>query len=193
MYVLIDNYDSFTYNLVHFLGGLGAEVAVFRNDSTTPENILRLSPSGIILSPGPCDRSKAGICLETIKIAAGTIPILGVCLGHQSIGQAFGAKIVRAPTLMHGKLSKIFHEEIEIFSGLKRPFVATRYHSLMVSEEGLPSVLRVTARTEDGVIMGLRHEHFPIFGVQFHPESIASEHGHDLLKNFLQITGPKGE
>ena len=193
MYVLIDNYDSFTYNLVHFLGELGAEVAVFRNDSTTPENILRLSPSGIILSPGPCDPSKAGICLETIKMAAGTIPILGVCLGHQSIGQAFGAKIVRAPTLMHGKLSKIFHDEIEIFSGLKRPFVATRYHSLMVSEEGLPSVLRVTARTEDGVIMGVKHEHFPIFGVQFHPESIASEHGHDLLKNFLQITSPKGE
>ena len=126
-------------------------------------------------------------------MAAGTIPILGVCLGHQSIGQAFGAKIVRAPTLMHGKLSKIFHEEIEIFSGLKRPFVATRYHSLMVSEEGLPTVLRVTARTEDGIIMGLRHKHFPIFGVQFHPESIASEHGHDLLKNFLQITGPKGK
>ena len=193
MYVLIDNYDSFTYNLVHFLGELGAEVAVFRNDSITPENILRLSPSGIILSPGPCDPSKAGICLETIKMAAGTIPILGVCLGHQSIGQAFGAKIVRAPTLMHGKLSKIFHDEIEIFSGLKRPFVATRYHSLMVSEEGLPSVLRVTARTEDGVIMGVKHEHYPIFGVQFHPESIASEHGHDLLKNFLQITSPKGE
>ena len=193
MYVLIDNYDSFTYNLVHFLGELGAEVAVFRNDSTTPENILRLSPSGIILSPGPCDPSKAGICLETIKMAAGTIPILGVCLGHQSIGQAFGAKIVRAPTLMHGKLSKIFHDEIEIFSGLKRPFVATRYHSLMVSEESLPSVLRVTARTEDGVIMGVKHEHYPIFGVQFHPESIASEHGHDLLKNFLQITSPKGE
>jgi anthranilate synthase component 2 len=193
MYVLIDNYDSFTYNLVHFLGELGAEVAVFRNDSTTPENILRLSPSGIILSPGPCDPSKAGICLETIKMAAGTIPILGVCLGHQSIGQAFGAKIVRAPTLMHGKLSKIFHDEIEIFSGLKRPFVATRYHSLMVSEEGLPSVLRVTARTEDGVIMGVKHEHYPIFGVQFHPESIASEHGHDLLKNFLQITNPKGK
>ena len=126
-------------------------------------------------------------------MAAGTIPILGVCLGHQSIGQAFGAKIVRAPTLMHGKLSKIFHDEIEIFSGLKRPFVATRYHSLMVSEEGLPTVLRVTARTEDGIIMGLRHKNFPIFGVQFHPESIASEHGHDLLKNFLQITGPKGE
>ena len=193
MLVLIDNYDSFTYNLVHFLGELGAEVAVFRNDSITPENILRLSPSGIILSPGPCDPSKAGICLETIKMAAGTIPILGVCLGHQSIGQAFGAKIVRAPKLMHGKLSKIFHDEIEIFSGLKRPFVATRYHSLMVSEEGLPSVLRVTARTEDGVIMGVKHEHYPIFGVQFHPESIASEHGHDLLKNFLQITGPKGE
>ena len=193
MYVLIDNYDSFTYNLVHFLGELGAEVAVFRNDSTTPENILRLSPSGIILSPGPCDPNKAGICLEAIKMAAGSIPILGVCLGHQSIGQAFGAKIVRAPTLMHGKLSKIFHEEIEIFSGLKTPFVATRYHSLMVSEEGLPTVLRITARTEDGVIMGLRHAHFPIFGVQFHPESIASEHGHDLLKNFLQITSPKGE
>ena len=193
MYVLIDNYDSFTYNLVHFLGELGAEVSVFRNDSITPEKILRLSPSGIILSPGPCDPSKAGICLETIKLASGTVPILGVCLGHQSIGQAFGAKIVRAPTLMHGKLSKIFHDEIEIFSGLKRPFVATRYHSLMVSEEDLPTVLRITARTEDGVIMGLRHKHFPIFGVQFHPESIASEHGHDLLKNFLQITSSKGE
>ncbi|MBT07595.1 MAG: aminodeoxychorismate/anthranilate synthase component II [Rhodospirillaceae bacterium] len=193
MYVLIDNYDSFTYNLVHFLGELGAEVSVFRNDSITPGKILKLSPEGIILSPGPRDPSRAGICLETIKMAAGTIPILGVCLGHQSIGQAFGAKIVRAPTLMHGKLSKIIHDGVEIFSGLKKPFLATRYHSLMVSEVGLPAVLRVTARTEDGVIMGLRHQHFPIFGVQFHPESIASEHGHHLLKNFLQITSPQGE
>tara|TARA_Y100000588_G_C13709013_1_gene692058 strand:- start:14 stop:601 length:588 start_codon:yes stop_codon:yes gene_type:complete len=188
MYVLIDNYDSFTYNLVHFLGELGAEVAVFRNDSITPESIMRLSPTGIILSPGPCDPGRAGICLEMIKMAAGTIPILGVCLGHQAIGEAFGAKIVRAPTLMHGKLSNIFHNQTEIFSGLKEPFIATRYHSLMVSEEDLPTTLNITARTDDGVIMGLKHEQYPIFGVQFHPESIASEHGHDLLQNFLHIT-----
>ncbi len=188
MYILIDNYDSFTYNLVHFLGELGAEVSVLRNDSVAPESIIERSPAGIILSPGPCDPDRAGICLETIKMAAGNIPILGVCLGHQAIGQAFGAKIVRAPTLMHGKLSQIFHEETEIFDGLKRPFSATRYHSLMVSEKDLPSTLRVTARTEDGVIMGLKHQHFPVYGVQFHPESIASEHGHDLLKNFLAIT-----
>ena len=187
MYILIDNYDSFTYNLVHFLGELGAEVIVFRNDAISPEEIIERSPSGIILSPGPCDPSRAGVCLETVRLAAGKIPILGVCLGHQAIGEAFGAKIVRAPTLMHGKLSEIFHEDTVIFDGIKNPFSATRYHSLMVELENLPNCLKITARTNDGVIMGLEHKELPIFGVQFHPESIASEHGHDLLKNFLRV------
>jgi len=187
MYVIIDNYDSFTYNLVHFLGELGADVSVYRNDAIKPEDIMELSPSGIIISPGPCDPSRAGICLDAVRIAAGKIPILGVCLGHQAIAEAFGARIMRAPTLMHGKLSKIFHEESKIFGGLKTPFLATRYHSLMVDSEGFPTCLRITARSEDGVIMGLEHKNFPIFGVQFHPESIASEHGHDLLENFLRI------
>jgi len=187
MYVIIDNYDSFTYNLVHFLGELGADVSVYRNDAISPEDIMELSPSGIILSPGPCDPSRAGICLDTVRIAAGKIPILGVCLGHQAIAEAFGARIMRAPTLMHGKLSEIFHEKSKIFGGLKTPFLATRYHSLMVDSEDLPTCLQITARSEDGVIMGLEHKDFPVFGVQFHPESIASEHGHDLLANFLRI------
>ena len=187
MYVIIDNYDSFTYNLVHFLGELGADVSVYRNDAISPEDIMELSPSGIILSPGPCDPSRAGICLDTVRIAAGKIPILGVCLGHQAIAEAFGARIMRAPTLMHGKLSEIFHEKSKIFRDLKTPFLATRYHSLMVDSEDLPTCLQITARSEDGVIMGLEHKDFPVFGVQFHPESIASEHGHDLLANFLRI------
>ena len=187
MYVIIDNYDSFTYNLVHFLGELGADVSVYRNDAISPEDIMELSPSGIILSPGPCDPSRAGICLDTVRVAAGKIPILGVCLGHQAIAEAFGARIMRAPTLMHGKLSEIFHEKSKIFRDLKTPFLATRYHSLMVDSEDLPTCLQITARSEDGVIMGLEHKDFPVFGVQFHPESIASEHGHDLLANFLRI------
>jgi anthranilate synthase component 2 len=187
MYVLIDNYDSFTYNLVHFLGELGADVSVYRNDAIKPEEIMELSPLGIVISPGPCDPIRAGICLDVVRLAAGKIPILGVCLGHQAIGEAFGAKIIRAPTLMHGKLSKIFHEELKIFEGLKTPFVATRYHSLVVDPENFPTCLRITARTEEGVIMGLEHKELPVFGVQFHPESIASEHGHDLLGNFIRI------
>ena len=187
MYVLIDNYDSFTYNLLHFLGELGAEIVIYRNDSITPAKILELSPEGIVLSPGPCGPDRAGICVELVRQATGKTPILGVCLGHQSIAQAFGADIERAPTPMHGKLSRICHRETDIFGGIASPFVATRYHSLIVKNGSLPSCLEVTAQTEDGLIMGLRHQKHPIFGVQFHPESIASENGHALLANFLNI------
>ena len=187
MYVLIDNYDSFTYNLLHFLGELGAEVVVYRNDSITSSEVLELSPEGIVLSPGPCAPDRAGICVDLVRHASGKIPILGVCLGHQSIAQAFGANIDRAPTPMHGKLSRICHRETDIFDGLASPFVATRYHSLVVTKSSLPDCLKVTAQAEDGVIMGLRHQKHPIFGVQFHPESIASENGHALLENFLNI------
>ncbi|HIA22627.1 MAG: aminodeoxychorismate/anthranilate synthase component II [Alphaproteobacteria bacterium] len=187
MYVLIDNYDSFTYNLLHFLGELGAKIVVHRNDTITPEEVLALSPEGIVLSPGPCDPDRAGICVDLVRQAASKIPILGVCLGHQSIGQAFGANIERAPTPMHGKLSNICHHKTDIFHGIASPFVATRYHSLIVGNDSLPNCLEVTAETEDGLIMGLRHREYPIFGVQFHPESIASENGHDLLANFLDI------
>lgn len=187
MYVLIDNYDSFTYNLVHFLGELGAKILVHRNDTITPEEVLALSPEGIVLSPGPCDPDRAGICVDLVRQAASKIPILGVCLGHQSIAQAFGASIERAPTPMHGKLSHICHHESDIFHGIASPFVATRYHSLIVANDTLPNCLKVTAETNDGLIMGLRHREHPVFGVQFHPESIASENGHDLLANFLNI------
>lgn len=187
MYLLIDNYDSFTYNLVHFLGELGAEIVVYRNDSITPAKVLELSPEGIVLSPGPCDPDRAGICVELVRQATGKIPILGVCLGHQSIAQAFGANIERAPAPMHGKLSRICHRETDIFDGVASPFMATRYHSLIVRNEGLPDCLEVTAQTEDGLIMGLRHQKHSIFGVQFHPESIASENGHALLANFINI------
>ncbi len=191
MYVLIDNYDSFTYNLVHFLGELGAEMAVHRNDAITPEQVLALAPEGIVLSPGPCDPDRAGICLDLVKLAAGKLPVLGVCLGHQAIGQAFGGRVVRAPTMMHGKLSAIHHDGAGLFAGLSSPFTATRYHSLMLDPATLPECLEVTARTEDGVIMGVAHRELPLFGVQFHPESIASEHGHDVLANFLRLTGRK--
>ncbi len=191
MYVLIDNYDSFTYNLVHFLGELGAEMAVHRNDAITPEQVLALAPEGIVLSPGPCDPDRAGICLDLVTLAAGKLPILGVCLGHQAIGQAFGGRVVRAPTMMHGKLSAIHHDGTGLFAGLSSPFTATRYHSLMLDPATLPDCLEVTARTEDGVIMGVAHRELPLFGVQFHPESIASEHGHDVLANFLRLTGRK--
>ncbi len=191
MYVLIDNYDSFTYNLVHFLGELGAEMAVHRNDAITPEQVLALGPEGIVLSPGPCDPDRAGICLDLVTLAAGKLPILGVCLGHQAIGQAFGGRVVRAPTMMHGKLSAIHHDGTGLFAGLSSPFTATRYHSLMLDPATLPDCLEVTARTEDGVIMGVAHRELPLFGVQFHPESIASEHGHDVLANFLRLTGRK--
>lgn len=188
MYVLIDNYDSFTYNLLHFLGELGAEVAVYRNDAITPEEVLDLGPEGIVLSPGPCDPDRAGICVDLVGRAVGKVPILGVCLGHQSIAQAFGANIGRAPILMHGKVSNISHFGTDIFKDIQSPFSATRYHSLIVKKCRLPNCLEVTAESDDGLIMGLSHKEYPIFGVQFHPESIASENGHELLNNFLKIT-----
>lgn len=188
MLLLIDNYDSFTYNLYHFLSELGAQVEVWRNDSMTAEEALALKPEGIVISPGPCDPDRAGICLELIEKAAGDYPILGVCLGHQAIGQAYGAKVVRAPEPMHGKLSPVSHEGGSVFAGLPSPLTATRYHSLTLAPDSIPDCLEVTARTEDGVIMGLRHKELPLHGVQFHPESIASEQGHALLENFLKIT-----
>jgi anthranilate synthase component 2 len=189
MLVIIDNYDSFTYNLVHFLGELGAVSLVRRNDAVTPEEILALRPHAIVLSPGPCDPDKAGISLDLVARAAGVVPILGVCLGHQTIGQAFGGKVVRAPQMMHGKLSKVHHNGGALFAGIPSPFVATRYHSLIVERASLPDVLEVTAETEDGIVMALRHRELPLHGVQFHPESIASEYGHELLANFLAIAG----
>ncbi len=189
MLLLIDNYDSFTYNLYHFLGELGARVTVRRNDALTADEALEMEPQGIILSPGPCDPDQAGICLEMVAKAAGRLPLLGVCLGHQAIGQAFGGRVVRAPHPMHGKLSPIRHEACGVFEGLPSPLSATRYHSLTVERDSLPDSLEVTAETEDGTIMGLRHREMPVHGVQFHPESIASEHGHALLHNFLAIAG----
>ena len=189
MFLLIDNYDSFTYNLFHFLGELGAAVEVRRNDAVTVDEALGLHPQGIVISPGPCDPDRAGICLELIAAAAGKLPILGVCLGHQSIGQAFGGKVARAPVCMHGKLSQVRHAGQGVFAGLPSPFSATRYHSLTIAREGFPEALEITAETEDSVIMGLRHRELPVHGVQFHPESIASEHGHALLENFLRLAG----
>lgn len=188
MLLLIDNYDSFTYNLYHFLSELGAQVEVWRNDSMTAEEALALKPEGIVISPGPCDPDRAGICLELIEKAAGDYPILGVCLGHQAIGQAYGATVVRAPEPMHGKLSPVTHEGGSVFADLPSPLTATRYHSLTLAPDSIPDCLEVTARTEDGVVMGLRHRELPLHGVQFHPESIASEEGHALLDNFLKIT-----
>jgi anthranilate synthase component 2 len=191
MFLLIDNYDSFTYNLFHFLGELGATVEVRRNDKITAAEVLALQPQGIVISPGPCDPDQAGICLELIAAAAGKVPIFGVCLGHQSIGQAFGGKVVRAPQPMHGKLSKVTHTGKGVFAGLPSPLTGTRYHSLTLDPASFPhDVLEVTATTEDGVIMGLQHRTLPIHGVQFHPESIASEHGHELLRNFLTLADP---
>jgi anthranilate synthase component 2 len=187
MILLIDNYDSFTFNLVHFLGDLGAACDVRRNDAVTVEAALALAPEAIVLSPGPCTPNEAGICCDLIRAASGRVPILGVCLGHQAIGQVFGGEVVRAPRPMHGKVSPVHHRGTDIFAGLPSPFRATRYHSLTVRPDTLPAALVPTAHTEDGVIMGLRHEVFPVFGVQFHPESIASEHGHDILANFLAI------
>lgn len=185
MLLLIDNYDSFTYNLFHYLGELGEEVVVVRNDEISVGQALSMKPASIVLSPGPCDPDKAGICLDLVRAAAGRVPILGVCLGHQAIGQAYGGKIVRAPQPMHGKVSSIRHTGQGVFQGLENPFAATRYHSLVVERATLPPALEVTAETEDGVIMGLAHKTLPVHGVQFHPESIASQHGHALLKNFL--------
>ena len=192
MLVLIDSYDSFTYNLVHFLGELGAQCQVFRNDRIAVAEVLELEPKGIVLSPGPCTPNEAGICLELIETAGPTVPILGVCLGHQAIGQAYGGKVIRAPVLMHGKLSKIAHKGRGVFKGLPKAFEATRYHSLIVERASLPDCLAVTAETAQNgksLIMGLQHKTHPVHGVQFHPESIASEHGHALLANFLDIAG----
>ncbi len=184
---VIDNYDSFTYNLVHFLGELGAKVRVHRNDARTSEEILDEHPVAIVISPGPCDPDKAGICLDLIEKANGEMPILGVCLGFQSIGQAYGGKVVRARKVMHGKTSAIHHSGEGVFKGIPDEFIATRYHSLIVERESLPEALHITAETEDGVIMGIQHISAPVYGVQFHPESIASEYGHKLLENFLII------
>ncbi|MBB6309676.1 anthranilate synthase component II [Xanthobacter tagetidis] len=184
---LIDNYDSFTYNLVHYLGELGASVTVHRNDKVTVEEVLAEKPDAIVLSPGPCTPNEAGICLDLIAKAGDKVPIFGVCLGHQAIGQVFGGDVVRAPSPMHGKMSEIRHEGKSVFRGLNRAFQATRYHSLIVERESLPQDLEVTAETADGLIMGLAHKSLPIHGVQFHPESIASENGHALIKNFLDL------
>ncbi len=191
MLLLIDNYDSFTYNLVHFLGEMGAETLVRRNDALTAKEAMALRPDGIVLSPGPCDPDKAGICLELIAEAAGTLPILGVCLGHQAIGQAFGGTVTRAPEIMHGKLSDIRHISTGVMANLPLPLRVTRYHSLTVDRSTLPDCLEINAETENGLIMGLRHKTLPIHGVQFHPESIASQDGHRLLGNFLEIAGRK--
>jgi anthranilate synthase component 2 len=187
MIVLIDNYDSFTFNLFHYLGGLGADVVVHRNDKVSADAVVAADPDAIVLSPGPCTPNEAGICLELIGKASPTIPLLGVCLGHQAIGQAFGGKVVRAPVQVHGKLSLIRSNGTGLFRGINAPFQATRYHSLMVERASLPRELSVTAETDDQVIMGFAHASLPTHGVQFHPESIASENGHLILKNFLDL------
>lgn len=186
MLLLIDNYDSFTYNLVHYLGELGADVVVRRNDALDVQAVMAMKPASIVLSPGPCDPAQAGICLPlTMAAAEAKIPLLGVCLGHQTIGEAFGGRVIRCHEIVHGKMGTMHHNGKGVFAGLPSPFLATRYHSLVVERETLPDCLEVTAWLEDGTIMGLRHKTLPIEGVQFHPESIASEHGHQLLRNFL--------
>jgi anthranilate synthase/aminodeoxychorismate synthase-like glutamine amidotransferase len=185
MLAIIDNYDSFTYNLFQYLSELGATVRVLRNDEVTVDELARMSPDHIVISPGPCTPNEAGISLEVVSKLAGKIPILGVCLGHQSIGQAFGGQVIRAREVVHGKTSRIFHDEKGLFAGLPNPFEATRYHSLVVSRDGLPDCLEVTAKTWDEEIMGLRHKRLPIEGVQFHPESFLTTVGKDLLRNFL--------
>jgi anthranilate synthase component 2 len=187
MLLVIDNYDSFTWNLVHYLGELGAEPEVVRNDKLSAAEALDRRPEAIVLSPGPCTPNEAGICLELIRAAAGSVPIFGVCLGHQAIGQAYGGAVVRAPELMHGKVSTIVHEGAGVFHGINGPFEATRYHSLTIAPESMPRDLLPTAHTEDGIVMGVRHRSDPVHGVQFHPESIASQHGHRILGNFLEI------
>jgi anthranilate synthase component 2 len=189
MILVVDNYDSFTYNLVHYLNELGAETLVQRNDALTVDQALALRPQGVLLSPGPCTPNEAGICLGLLAAAPDELPILGVCLGHQAIGQAFGGQVVRAKALMHGKTSPVRHTGEGVFAGLKDPFIATRYHSLSVPRESLPAELAVTAWTEDGEVMGLQHRSRPVHGVQFHPESIATECGHELLANFLRLAG----
>ncbi|MEW9103922.1 aminodeoxychorismate/anthranilate synthase component II [Paenibacillus sp. S-12] len=186
MILVIDNYDSFTYNLVQYLGELGEEIQVYRNDEIDIQGIEKLQPDHLLLSPGPCTPNEAGITLDVIAHFKGKIPIFGVCLGHQAIGQAFGGKVVRAQRLMHGKTSPIYHEQQSVFEGLPSPFTATRYHSLLVDRGSLPDCLEITATTEEGEIMGLRHKEYPIEGVQFHPESIITDHGHQMLRNFLK-------
>ncbi len=188
MLLLIDNYDSFTYNLVHYIGELGADVVVKRNDALNVQEAMAMKPAGIVLSPGPCTPDQAGICLALTLAAAETrTPLLGVCLGHQAIGQAFGGKVVRHSDIVHGKMGQMHHQGKGVFAGLPSPFEATRYHSLVVERDSLPDCLEITATLEDGTIMGLRHRELPIEGVQFHPESIASQHGHALLQNFLDM------
>ena len=187
MILLIDNYDSFTFNLFHLLGEAGARCDVRRNDALTVEQAMAMAPEAIVLSPGPCTPDEAGICLPLIAAAAGHVPVLGVCLGHQAIGQVFGGTVQRAPLPMHGKVGRVEHAGSDIFAGLPSPFDAVRYHSLIVERASLPPVLEATAWTEDGLVMGLRHRALPVFGVQFHPESIASEYGHDIVANFLAI------
>jgi len=192
MLLLIDNYDSFTYNLVHYLGEMGADVQVWRNDALTVQDAMGMNPSGILLSPGPCDPSQAGICLALTAAAAETrTPLMGVCLGHQTIGQHFGGDVVRCHEIVHGKMGTMNHTGKGLFAGLPSPFEATRYHSLVVDRATLPDCLEITAELDDGTIMGLQHKELPIHGVQFHPESIASEHGHALLKNFLDMMPTK--
>jgi anthranilate synthase component 2 len=185
--LVVDNYDSFTYNLVHYLGELGATLTVRRNDQIGVDQAIAMNPDAIVLSPGPCTPNEAGICLELIARAGATVPLFGVCLGHQAIGQAYGGEIVRAPTLMHGKLSEIRHTGRGVFRGINGPFMATRYHSLTIAPKSLPAALEATAWADDDVIMGVMHSSHPVYGVQFHPESIASEHGHLILKNFLEL------
>jgi anthranilate synthase component 2 len=191
MILMIDNYDSFTYNLVQYFGELGADVKVVRNDEITIEEIAALAPEKIVISPGPCTPNEAGVSVETIKTFAGKIPLLGVCLGHQGIGQAMGGKVIRAPFVMHGKTSQVYHKNTGVFTGLKNPFQATRYHSLVIEKESLPDCLEITAWTQNedgsmGEIMGVKHKTLAVEGVQFHPESILTEHGHDMLRNFLE-------
>jgi len=189
MLLLIDNYDSFTYNLVHYLGELGADVVIRRNDALNVDEALGMRPDAIVLSPGPCDPQQAGIRLDlTAAAAQNRIPLLGVCLGHQTIGQAFGGRVVRCHEIVHGKMGQMKHSATGLFAGLPSPFAATRYHSLVVERASLPKCLEITAELEDGTIMGLQHRELPLYGVQFHPESIASEHGHALLQNFLDLT-----
>ncbi len=191
MIVMIDNYDSFTYNLVQFLGEMGEELQIFRNDKITIDQITEMNPDHIVVSPGPCSPNEAGISLQVIEHFSGKIPILGVCLGHQSIAQAFGGKVIRSERLMHGKTSSVFHDERSIFSGIPSPFTATRYHSLIVEKETMPDCLEISAWTEEGEIMAIRHKEMLVEGVQFHPESIITDYGKELLRNFIGLSGVK--
>jgi len=192
MILVIDNYDSFTYNLVQYLGELGAQLEIVRNDKLDVAGILQMAPRRIVISPGPCTPNEAGVSLDVIKLLGETIPILGVCLGHQCIGQAYGGNVIRAPKVMHGKTSEVQHSGDQLFTGLPNPFTATRYHSLIVERSSLPDSLQITAETDDGIIMGLRHKHHPVWGVQFHPESILTTHGKTILKNFLETGSQSG-